>query len=191
MKKLSDMLESILGNDLDDKIDKQVSSDFGDWIIEYWKDTEWQEGGSLYNRLCWYDDREDSCKRYEDFGYEAKKKGRKWKSPRKVAEQMIRDKKDVTIICISFLNTNDVCHIGIGNPAKKDVLNMSVAFCPYRAKLDDQEQRLTVWCPSIMSNEPPGNSIWWDLAGEGNAKVKKDYYVIPEIYWERIKKAIL
>lgn len=198
MKKLTDLFEGILDIDYtDDSLDKNVISDFGEWMLKYWKGTKWQEGGTLDDPYCWYDvvPWNATYIKYVDFCDEAKKRGKKCTVTHDDVARAKQNKENVTIIYVSHFKhvrgpkSESMRRIDIGNPAKDDALFLTTGYCPHGAKMADAEERVVMWCPDVMGSKGTHKNL--ELAVDSMGNYKGYYYIIPGHYWEKIKNTII
>ena len=179
------VLEGVLDQNLDNNIDKDIISAYGDWIINFWKDIKWVEGGSRwykFAKFCPDLDRDETIHKLRDFGYDSKKAGRKSKCTEKVAKELLSSREDKVLVIVQFARNGDISHIGIGHMQSGDGIFITDDLAPYQYspqyKEYGEELRMICW-PSSQ------------IDGYSQGRTKKDYYVLPGHYWNKIKDSIL
>lgn len=192
MKTLQQIIsEGLLDDGLEKQIDKHISSDFYLWIMREWKDIKFEDilqPDPRFKRVVCTDitDRDKIEHLLQDFAYDAKKKGRKCKCPNKEGEQLVFTKQDKTLICVQYLRTGDIEHIGIGNMAQDDALCIESDLVPIDGKT---QLRLTCLCHENKGQVYPTFS---DIVRKYSQHRRKlDYYLLPGECYQDIKKAIL
>ena len=172
-----------------DFINESVDNPMVDWIVDFWKNIKFEDINvdDRNKRLVCTDitDRSKIEHLLRDFAYDAKKKGRKSKCLNKRGDELVQSKEDKTLICIQYLRTGDIDHIGIGNMSQSDALCIESEL----VKIDGKEKlRLTCLCRDNCETYP----YFLDIVKKYSMhRGKYDYYELPGDAYKIIKDTIV